>query len=103
MGCVHLERQDSGVVYLGMLTVAVAGQMRGVGNQLLSAGEKFAHEEWKARAIEMTVIRQRSELISWYERRGYKITGERRPFPADTRFGVPLVDGIEFEVLTKAI
>ncbi len=29
----------------------------------------------------MTVITQREVLIAWYERRGYRRTGETRPFP----------------------
>jgi hypothetical protein len=31
--------------------------------------------------MEMTVIDSRASLIAWYERRGYGLTGERRPFP----------------------
>jgi len=52
----------------------------------------------------MTVIVQRAELIAWYERRGYVRTGERKPFPyGDERFGLPLRDDLEFEVLRKAL
>jgi len=29
----------------------------------------------------MTVISSRTELIAYYERRGYRRTGELRPFP----------------------
>jgi hypothetical protein len=54
--------------------------------------------------MEMSVIRQRPELIAWYERRGYVQTGEERPFPAgDTRFGRPRVADLAFAVLAKAI
>ena len=52
----------------------------------------------------MTVITQRAELIAWYERRGYALTGERRPFPAhDPRFGKPRRDDLEFVVLGKPL
>ena len=52
----------------------------------------------------MTVIAQRHELIAWYERRGYRLTGERRPFPAtDPRFGLPKRDDLEFVVLEKLL
>jgi len=52
----------------------------------------------------MTVIRQRPELIAWYERRGYRLTGERRSFPyGDERFGQPNRDDLEFVVLEKTL
>ena len=34
-----------------------------------------------ATVMEMTVIDARTDLIAWYERRGYVRTGETRPFP----------------------
>ena len=52
----------------------------------------------------MTVIRQRAELIAYYERRGYVRTGEYRPFPhGNPRFGLPKSDALEFAVLRKPI
>lgn len=52
----------------------------------------------------MTVIRQRTELIAFYARRGYVDTGEERPFPAgEERFGVPRRDDLVFTVLAKPL
>ena len=52
----------------------------------------------------MTVITQRTELIAYYERRGYRRTGGTRPFPAhDDRFGIPRRDDLEFVVLSKVL
>ena len=52
--------------------------------------------------IEMTVVHVRESLISWYERRGYRRTGETRPFPyADTRYGTPTRPDLVFIVLEK--
>ena len=54
--------------------------------------------------MHMTVIVQRTELIAWYERRGYRRTGERKPFPyGDERFGLPQRDDLVFEVLRKSL
>jgi hypothetical protein len=54
--------------------------------------------------MEMTVIVQRAELIDWYVRRGYALTGERRPFPAtDPRFGLPKRNDLEFVVLGRTL
>jgi len=102
LGSVLLERRAEGLGYLGMLTVSPGLQARGLGRKLLAAGEEFVKSRWGCRRIEMTVIRGREELIQWYIRRGYLLTGERRPFPADDpRSGIVRVERLEFEVLRK--
>ena len=54
--------------------------------------------------MEMQVIGQRTELISWYERRGYTLTGDRRPFPLDAlKPGEALRDDLYFAVLCKPL
>jgi hypothetical protein len=54
--------------------------------------------------MRMTVIRQREELIAWYERRGYRRTGQLTPFPyGDERFGIPQRADLEFELLVKPL
>jgi len=87
-----------------MLTVRPVGQARGLGRALLAASEQWAAREWGTREIQMTVIAQRTELIAWYERRGYRRTGERRPFPYDdVRFGLPQRPDLYFNVLAKTL
>lgn len=104
IGCVHLKEARQGVAYLGMLTVDPARQSGGLGRQLLDACEAEARRLCHAREIEMTVISSRNELIAWYERRGYHLTGERRPFPyGDERFGLPRTDALEFVVMAKRL
>lgn len=101
--CVLLERQGD-KAYLGMLTVAPELQNAGWGRMMLAQAENWVAREWGARRVEMTVISVREELIAWYERRGYRRTGERRPFPmSDARFGLPKVDHLEFVVLEKEL
>ena len=52
----------------------------------------------------MTVIWLRTTLIAWYERRGYVLTGETKPFPyGDDRWGVPQRDDLYFVVLEKRL
>ena len=103
-GCVHLERQSGAGCYLGMLTVRPDLQARGVGRRLLGAAEQHAERHFGARSVEMTVIDARGELIAWYQRRGYRLTGEIRPFPyGDARFGLPLRDDLRFVVMRREI
>lgn len=99
----HVERQgDSG--YFGMFAVDPAEQGSGLGKQMLARAERIAGEEWHCRAMRMTVIVQREELIAWYGRRGYRRTGAYEPFPyGDERFGIPRRDDLRFEVLVKPL
>jgi GNAT superfamily N-acetyltransferase len=103
VACVHLERTGEDC-YLGMLTIRPTEQGAGLGRQMLEAAERWALEHWSSRTMHMTVIVQRTELIAWYERRGYGRTGERRPFPyGDERFGLPRRNDLAFEVLRKRL
>jgi GNAT superfamily N-acetyltransferase len=102
-GCVSVTRKSDGRGYLGLLTVDPVLQAAGLGRRLIAAAEDCARS-FGARAIEMTVIASRGELIAWYERRGYALTGERRPFPLDDpRFGLPKTHDLEFVVLEKPL
>jgi len=104
MGCVQIARGGGGTAYLGMLSVDPSLQAGGLGRRLIEVAEETAAEAFGARAIEMTVIRQRLELIAYYERRGYALTGEQRPFPLDNpRFGLPRTRELAFVVLAKSL
>lgn len=75
-------------VYLGMLAVSPDCQARGVGKFLIQAAENYGLQH-SCTVSKMTVISVRAELISFYERLGYRQTGETEPFPADPRYGIP--------------
>jgi ribosomal protein S18 acetylase RimI-like enzyme len=88
--------------YFGMFSVRPNAQGNGTGRALLAEAERIAREEWHARTMRMTVIDVRAELIAWYERRGYRRTGQYRPFPyGDARFGIPKRGDLRFEWLVK--
>lgn len=99
-GSVFLEVQERGL-YLGMLSVSPLLQAAGIGKKMMQAAEVFAREK-NCSCIFMNVISLREELIAWYERLGYRKTGERKPLPADTRFGKP-VQPLEFAIMEKKI
>jgi GNAT superfamily N-acetyltransferase len=103
VGCCHLERRGPGEAYFGMFAVRPDGQGRGRGGAILAEAERIARE-WGADTLTMTVIRQRDDLIAWYERRGYRRTGQTRPFPyGDPRYGLPTRSDLEFIVLAKPL
>jgi GNAT superfamily N-acetyltransferase len=104
IGSVHVERVDAATAYLGMLVIRPALQGRGLGRRFMAQAEGFARTEWGVARMQMQVITLRHELIAYYERRGYRRTGETRPFPAaDPKFGLPRVEGLMFEVLEKEL
>ncbi len=99
---VHLERAAD-AAKIGMLAVKPQLQGRGVGKELLEAAENAAIEAWQVKLARMAVLTNRSELIAFYERRGYRRTGCYEDFPADPKFGIPKVSGLRFEWLEKAL
>jgi ribosomal protein S18 acetylase RimI-like enzyme len=96
-------RDGAAAAYIGMVTVRPDLQAGGVGRTMLQAAEDFARRRGAVRA-RMTVVSIRHSLIAWYERRGYRLTGEREAFPYhEQRFGVPRGPGLEFVVLEKKL
>ena len=104
VGCCNVRRLADGTGYFGMFAVRPGLQGKGVGRALVERAELQAHQEWGCSTMGIQVIKQRDELIAWYERLGYSRTGEMLPFPyGDTRFGIPKREDLEFAVLTKQI
>lgn len=99
-GCVNLQ-QHGPKIYLGMFSVAPELQGAGVGKQLLLAAEEYALQNG-IHIIYMSVISVRTELINWYQRHGYKDTGERIPFKEDGKSGKHL-QPLEFMLLEKIL
>lgn len=97
IGCVQITDRGAGTAYLGLLCILPQRQATGLGRQLIDAAEKLARDDFAATVMEMTVIDRRVELISYYQRRGYVVTGESRPFP------IPLDPPLSMVVLAKAL
>ncbi len=99
-GCVNLQ-QHTYKVYLGMFSVSPLQQGSGIGKKLLQAAAEYA-QQIECSIIYMSVITLRTELIAWYQRHGYKDTGERIPFNDDGKAGKHLQQ-LEFMILEKHI
>ena len=99
LGCVELRKVNN-KLYLGMLSVKPTTQGRGIGKKLLWEAEVHAKQN-NCSSIFMTVIDGRTELIDWYIRHGYRLTGERKPLVLpDERWGIPKKQ-LQFIVLEK--
>lgn len=101
-GSLHLMR-EGGSAYLGMFAIQPTLQGAGLGKRFIDEAERIAREEWQAQTLRMSVITLRQELIAYYERRGYRRTGELLPFPTDPRCGIPQVSGLQLTVLEKPL
>lgn len=97
IGCVQISNRGDGIAYLGLLCIDPRLQAAGLGRRMIAAAEDQAARDFGATAMEMTVIDSRTELIAYYQRRGYVLTDEKRPFP------IPLVPPLEMVVLAKAL
>jgi ribosomal protein S18 acetylase RimI-like enzyme len=67
--------------YFGMFATDPSIRAAGLGKEVLAEAEASARRVWGASSMVMTVISVRTALIAWYERRGYRLTGGRAPFP----------------------
>ena len=104
LACCHIEREGAQHCYFGMFAVRPGEQGSGFGRALLAEAERIARMEWGCAVMAMTVIDVRAELIAWYERRGYRRTGEYKAFPyGDPRFGLPRRADLRFERLEKPL
>ncbi|MCQ8769745.1 GNAT family N-acetyltransferase [Streptomyces telluris] len=103
VACCQLEHRGAHA-YFGMFAVSPEMQGAGLGKVVIAEAERLVRADWSATEMHMTVIKQRDELIAWYERRGYRRTGRMSPFPyGDERFGIPQRDDLEFELLIKEL
>lgn len=103
VGCVMVKDEGT-CAYFGMLSVAPGLQAAGLGRAILDEAERVAREDLGRAEMRMRVFVQRDALIAWYERRGYRRTGETEPFPyGDPRFGLPKRDDLVFAVMTKTL
>ncbi|MGA5730145.1 GNAT family N-acetyltransferase [Streptomyces seoulensis] len=103
VACCQLEHRGAHA-YFGMFAVSPTVQGAGLGKTVLAEAERQARADWGVTEMHMTVISVRDDLIGWYERRGYRRTGETTPFPyGDERFGIPRRPDLCFELLVKPL
>ncbi|MFD8263744.1 GNAT family N-acetyltransferase [Streptomyces griseoluteus] len=103
VACCQLEHRGTHA-YFGMFAVSPTLQGAGLGKAVMAEAERLARADWGATEMHMTVISVRDDLIGWYERRGYRRTGETTPFPyGDERFGIPRRPDLSFELLVKSL
>lgn len=86
-GCVHLTHEESGV-YFGMLAISPERQNQKLGSALLNEIDRIARTSGK-KFVRLSVIHTRKELISYYERKGFILTGQSEDFPSEYPAKIP--------------
>jgi ribosomal protein S18 acetylase RimI-like enzyme len=100
VGCVLIADRGEGTGYFGMLSIRPTLQGGGLGRRLVAAAQAAMADRFGARRVRISVLPQRETLIAWYERLGYRSTGETLPFPyGNPRFGLPKRDDLSFVVM----
>lgn len=104
LGCVLIADRGAGTGYFGMLSVRPTLQGGGLGRRLVEAAHAALAERFGARRVRISVFPQRESLIGWYERLGYRSTGEILPFDyGNPRLGLPLRDDLHFIVMEHVL
>lgn len=88
IGCVHIKPAVLSC-YIGMLAVQPSHQNNGLGKKILAAAEAFATLHYAVTSYKMSVLSSRPELLAYYERLGYQLTGVSSPYPIDASVGQP--------------
>lgn len=120
LGCIAVEMKTDAnfdkSAYIGMFAVDPDLQGQGVGNVILEAAETFAmrHLESSNKQLDdnqvlnkppsrltMSILSHRPELLAYYERRGYTLTGHSEPFPEDGNNGEPKRQDLRLLMLEK--
>lgn len=102
VACVHVQGGQSGT-YIGMLATNPAMQAQGIGKQMLLNAEAYAIEHYYASVFKMSVLSSRPELLAFYERRVYALTGQVEEYPLSAGVGQPIVTGIQVLSLEKSV
>ncbi|WP_198079277.1 GNAT family N-acetyltransferase [Acinetobacter calcoaceticus] len=91
VACIGLTFENNQVEVGTFCTDPHVQNMR-VGRSVLEYAEQYALKQapYLVNAV-MHVLDVRSELIAYYERRGYAKTGNEQPYPVEANVGVPTV------------
>jgi ribosomal protein S18 acetylase RimI-like enzyme len=100
LGSMHLQAVGQ-KVELSMFAVNPQQQGSGIGKKLLQHAEQTALETWQIQHFTMSVISCRQELIAFYQRRGYQLTGELKDFPVNSALWMQKVEQLELAVMEK--
>lgn len=84
LACFHFEAREGDESYLGMLSVRRRHQFLGLGARMLDRAEQLTRERGYP-YLGLVVVDCRPELVAYYARRGFEVTGGH-PWPEAYRY-----------------
>ncbi|MCE1270809.1 MAG: GNAT family N-acetyltransferase [Acinetobacter sp.] len=91
VACIGLSL-DHNSVEIGTFAIDPTIQNLGYGREILNYVEAYIAQNYSSvRRLIMYVLDVRIELMAYYQRRGYQITGHTEPYPVNANVGQPLV------------
>lgn len=87
VGCVQLV-DEGDELYFGMISVDPKLQNQKIGAKILAEIDRIARSQNKSR-VRLVVIHTRAELIAYYERKGFRSTGQSESFPSEYPAKIP--------------
>ena len=91
VACIGLSL-DHNSVEIGTFAIDPTIQNLGYGREMLNYVETYITQNYSSlRRLIMYVLDVRTELMAYYQRRGYQITGRTESYPIDADVGQPLV------------
>lgn len=109
LGCISVDftsQNGKPTACIGTFAVVPELQGKGIGQVMLNAVETFAIRHASTKGIvelSMSILNHRPELLAYYQRRGYTLTGETLPFPIDGNHGSPKRQDVYLQTLVKPI
>lgn len=92
---------SGGLARLSMLAVDQSRQRGGLGRRVLAHAEAHCRRAWGATRLGLNALSTRRELIAWYERCGFRRTGETSAFPRGRFPALALPEDLCFVELEK--
>ncbi|KAG1682886.1 Protein SCO2, mitochondrial [Nymphon striatum] len=86
---ISIQKIDNNA-YIGSFAVHPEFQNSGFGKTILLLAEQYAISSFQPEKFILLVLSSRTELIEYYERRGYIRTGNSKAFPFHLNVGVPV-------------
>lgn len=101
--CSTLLKLGGDNAYLGLLAVEPSLQGGGIGRRVLEECERLAREAGLRRMTMMVISSHRPELVAYYQRRGYRLTGRLGEFSRPAVRELAARSGMRLEWMEKAL
>lgn len=81
VGTIKIDVVAENIAEFGLFAVDPDMQSAGFGKKLLQYAQDYAKEKLRRTVGQVLVISVRDDIIAWYEREGFKRTGQFEEFP----------------------